>query len=231
MQNLKPMKNRTSVLLHLLFIIIVAVELTGRITGNINIEYPVKPLIMIWMAVYFLRFRKKQEMTNPVLLALFFSWVGDIFLMFSHLGETFFFAGVGGFFLAQLSYIYVFTKYSENGSRGYLERNLIIGFLFLGYAAGIVYLLYPGLEGLMKPVIMIYALSLIGMSMMALNRNGRVNRTSYLLVFLGSVLFVLSDSMIALDRFFREIPMSGFWIMLTYISAQYMIVRGLILEE
>jgi len=91
--------------------------------------------------------------------------------------------------------------------------------------------LYPGLEGLMKPVIMIYALSLIGMSMMALNRNGRVNRTSYLLVFLGSVLFVLSDSMIALDRFFREIPMSGFWIMLTYISAQYMIVRGLILEE
>jgi uncharacterized membrane protein YhhN len=138
---------------------------------------------------------------------------------------------VGGFFLAQLSYIYVFTKYSENGSRGYLERNLIIGFLFLGYAAGIVYLLYPGLEGLMKPVIMIYALSLIGMSMMALNRNGRVNRTSYLLVFLGSVLFVLSDSMIALDRFFREIPMSGFWIMLTYISAQYMIVRGLILEE
>ena len=231
MQNLKPMKNRTSVLLHLLFIIIVAVELTGRITGNINIEYPVKPLIMIWMAVYFLRFRKKQEMTKPVLLALFFSWVGDIFLMFSHLGETFFFAGVGGFFLAQLSYIYVFTKYSENGSRGYLERNLIIGFLFLGYAAGIVYLLYPGLEGLMKPVIMIYALSLIGMSMMALNRNGRVNRTSYLLVFLGSVLFVLSDSMIALDRFFREIPMSGFWIMLTYISAQYMIVRGLILEE
>jgi uncharacterized membrane protein YhhN len=225
------MRNRTSLLLHLLFFIIVTVELAGRITGNIGLEYPVKPLLMIWVALYYLLFRTKREMTTPVLWAFFFSWVGDIFLMFSHTGEHFFFAGVGGFFLAQLTYIYVFATYSENGARGYLERNLIFGFLFLGYAAGIVYLLYPGLEGLMKPVIMVYALSLIGMSMMALNRKGRVNRASFLLVFIGSVLFVLSDSMIALNRFYTEIPLAGFWIMLTYIAAQYMIMRGLILEK
>ena len=48
------MKKRTSILLHLLLAIIVIVELTGRITDNINLEYPVKPLIMIWMALYFL---------------------------------------------------------------------------------------------------------------------------------------------------------------------------------
>jgi uncharacterized membrane protein YhhN len=225
------MRNRTSLLLHLLFFIIVAIELAGRITGNIGLEYPVKPLLMIWVALYYLLFRTKREMTTPVLWAFFFSWVGDIFLMFSHTGEHFFFAGVGGFFLAQLTYIYVFATFSENGARGYLERNLIVGSLFLGYAAGIVYLLYPGLEGVMKPVIMVYALSLIGMSMMALNRKGRVNRASFLLVFIGSVLFVLSDSMIALNRFYTEIPLAGFWIMLTYIAAQYMIMRGLILEK
>jgi uncharacterized membrane protein YhhN len=218
-------------LYHLVFVIIVSVELAGRISGNIGLEYPVKPLIMIWMALYFLRFKSKREITVPVLAAFFFSWVGDIFLMFSDQGEYFFYAGVGGFFLAQLSYIYVFAKFSENGARGYLERNLIIGFLFVGYAAGIVYLLYPGLDGLMKPVIMVYALSLIGMSMAALNRNGRVNRSSFLLVFTGSLLFVLSDSMIALDRFYAEIPLGGLWIMLTYISAQYLIMRGLILEK
>jgi uncharacterized membrane protein YhhN len=225
------MGKRTSMLYHLVFVIIVSVELAGRISGNIGLEYPVKPLIMIWMALYFLRFKSKREITVPVLAAFFFSWVGDIFLMFSDQGEYFFYAGVGGFFLAQLSYIYVFAKFSENGARGYLERNLIIGFLFVGYAAGIVYLLYPGLDGLMKPVIMVYALSLIGMSMAALNRNGRVNRSSFLLVFTGSLLFVLSDSMIALDRFYAEIPLGGLWIMLTYISAQYLIMRGLILEK
>ncbi|MGW8317217.1 MAG: lysoplasmalogenase [Bacteroidales bacterium] len=225
------MNKKTALLLHLLLLVIVVIELCGRISGNIRMEYPVKPLIMIWMSAYFLLHRRKPELTRPVLLAFFFSWLGDILLMFSDRDERFFFAGVGGFFLAQLSYIIIFTRYSESGGKGYLQKNLIVGFLFLGYVAGIFYLLNPGLEGVMKPVLLIYALSLIGMSMMALNRKGRVNRTSFLLVFIGSVLFVLSDSMIALDKFYRDIPLAGFWIMLTYIAAQYLILRGLLLER
>jgi uncharacterized membrane protein YhhN len=67
--------------------------------------------------------------------------------------------------------------------------------------------------------------------MMALNRKGRVNKRSFQLVFIGSLLFVISDSMIAVDKFYGEIPQAGFWIMLTYISAQYLIMRGLILEH
>ena len=84
---------------------------------------------------------------------------------------------------------------------------------------------------MMKPIIIVYALSLIGMSMMALNRLGRVGRSSYMLVFFGSILFLLSDSMIALNKFYSEFWLAGFWIMITYIAAQYMIMRGLILEE
>ena len=225
------MKKTTSLIMHLLLAVIVIVELTGRFTGNINLEYFVKPLIMIWLAVYFMIFRKKKEFTLPVLMAFFFSWLGDNFLMFSGKGEIYFYAGVGGFFFAQLSYIYIFTKYSEHGGRGFLQRNLIIGFLFIAYVAGIYYLLYPGLEGLMKPIILIYALSLLGMSMVALNRHTRVNHTSFLLVFIGSVLFVISDTMLALDKFYIEFSLAGFWIMLTYIAAQYLIMRGLILEN
>lgn len=225
------MQKRTSILLHLLLAIIVFVELAGRFTDNVTLEYPVKPLIMIWMATYFLIFRKKKQFTVPVLVAFFFSWVGDNFLMFSDKNELFFYAGVGGFFFAQLAYIYIFTRYSETGSRGFLQKHLITGFLFIAYVAGIYYLLYPGLEGMMRPIIFIYSLSLIGMSMVALNRHGRVNYMSYLLVFIGSVLFVISDSLIALDKFYMEIPLGGFWIMITYISAQYMIMRGLILEH
>jgi len=225
------MKKTTSLTMHLLLAVIVIVELTGRFTDNINLEYFVKPLIMIWMAVYFMIFRKKKEFTIPVLMAFFFSWLGDNFLMFMRKDEIFFFAGVGGFFFAQLSYIYIFTKYSEHGGRGYMQRNLILGFLFIAYGAGIYYLLFPGLEGLMKPIILIYALTLIGMSMMALNRHTRVNHTSFLLVFIGSVLFVISDSMIALNKFYMEFSLAGFWIMITYIAAQYLIMRGLILEK
>ena len=225
------MKKNTSLLLHLIFAVIVIVELTGRLTDNIQIEYYVKPLIMIWMAVYFLLFKKKSIFTVPVLVAYFFSWVGDNFLMFSGRNELFFFAGVGGFFCAQLSYIYIFTKFREKEAKGKLQKNPWLSLLFLAYVAGMLVLLFPGLEGMMKPIITIYALSLIGMSMMALNRWGRVGAMSFKLVFTGSILFMLSDSMIAFDKFHSEIPLAGFLIMITYIAAQYLIMRGLILEE
>ena len=225
------MNKNTSLLLHLLFAVIVIVELLGRLMDNIQMEYFAKPLIMIWIAVYFLLFKKKSSFTVPVLVAFFFSWVGDNFLMFSGRNELFFFAGVGGFFCAQLSYIYIFTKFSEKGRKGKLQKNPWLSLLFLAYVAGMLVLLFPGLEGMMKPIITIYAFSLIGMSMMALNRSGRVRAMSFKLVFTGSILFLLSDSMIAFDKFHSEIPIAGFLIMITYIAAQYLIMRGLILEE
>jgi len=225
------MKNRTSLLLHLIFAIIVVVELTGRFTDNINLEYMVKPLIMIWVGGYFLLYKKKKEFTVPVLVAFFFSWVGDNFLMFSGNNELFFFAGVGGFFIAQLTYIYTFATFKEKAGKGFLQKNLVLVFPFLVYVSGIYILLFPGLEGLMKPIILVYALSLIGMSMVALNRKERVGQSSFKLVFIGSMLFLASDSMIALNKFYAEFTLAGFWIMITYITAQYLIMRGLILEK
>jgi len=225
------MKKYTSLILHLVLLIIVVIELTGRFTDNIRLEYPVKPLIMIWMAVYFLIYSKKKSFTIPVLIAFFFSWLGDNFLMFSGMNELYFFAGVGGFFLAQLSYIYIFGKYSEGNRRGYLRKKPLLIVFFLLYVAGIYIVLLPGLEGIMKPVILVYALSLMAMSMMALNRRGRVNPPSFRYVFFGSILFLLSDSMIAINKFSTEFPLAGFWIMITYISAQYLIMRGLVYEK
>jgi uncharacterized membrane protein YhhN len=225
------MKTKTSIVLHVIFAVIVMIELQGRLTGTIQTEYFVKPLIMIWIAGYFLMFRRKSAFTVPVLVAFFFSWVGDIFLMFSGRNELFFFAGVGGFFMAQLTYIYVFSKYREKEGVGFLKRNIWISLFFMAYVAGMLVLLFPGLEGMMKPVITIYALSLMGMSMMALNRSGRVGVNSFKMVFAGSLLFMISDSMIAFDKFRSAIPLAGFLIMITYIAAQYLIMRGLVMEE
>lgn len=225
------MQKRTSILLHLLFAVIVVVELTGRFVDLIQLEYMVKPLIMIWIAVYFLLFKQKKKFTVPVLIAFFFSWVGDNFLMFSVKNELFFFAGVGGFFVAQLIYIYTFATFSEVTVKGPIRKNPLLMLPFLVYVAGIYILLFPGLEGLMKPIILVYALSLIGMSLMALNRKGRVGQASFRLVFIGSLLFLISDSMLALNKFYLEFTLAGFWIMFTYIAAQYLIMRGLILEK
>jgi len=225
------MKKNTSLLMHLIFALIVIIELAGRLLDNIQMEYAVKPLIMIWIAVYFLRNKQKTVFTVPVLIAFFFSWLGDNFLMFSGKNELLFFAGVGAFFFAQLAYIFIYTKYGENGGKGYVQKNPWISIFFLAYIAGMLILLLPGMEGMMKPIIAVYALSLMAMSMMALNRSGRVGDSSFKLVFVGSLLFLLSDSMIAFNKFHSSIPLAGFLIMLTYIAAQYLILRGLILEK
>ena len=227
------MKKRTSLLLHLILIVIVVVELLGRLNDNINLEYAVKPFIMVWMAVYFLAFRKKKAFTLPILLAFFFSWTGDMFLMFSggYENELFFFLGIGGFLLAQLTFIYVYTRRAETKVPGLVHRKPLLSLPFLGFVAGIYIFLMPDLEGIMKLVILLYALSLMFMSMMALNRKHRVAHLSYLFVFVGSLLFLLSDSMIAINKFSVEIPEAGFWIMLSYMSAQYLITRGLTAEH
>lgn len=77
--------------MHLLFAVIVIVELLGRLLDNIQMEYFVKPLIMIWIAEYFMLFTRKTAFTIPVLLAFFFSWMGDNLLLLSGKNELFFF--------------------------------------------------------------------------------------------------------------------------------------------
>jgi uncharacterized membrane protein YhhN len=43
---------------------------------------------------------------------------------------------------------------------------------------------------------------------------------------LGALVFILSDSFIAIDRFLRPLPMSDYLVMITYYAAQWMIIQG-----
>nr|MDA3823656.1 lysoplasmalogenase [Bacteroidales bacterium] len=183
--------------------------------------------------VYYLLNAKKKKSIALVLIAFFFSWVGDIFLMFSggYNNEIFFYAGVGAFFFAQLTYIILFLMCKENNIKGFLLRNPLWIIPLAGYGVLIYIMLFPKFEGAMVPIILVYAISLVGMSIAALNRRDRVGVKSFQLVIAGSLLFVASDSMIAIDMFHTEIPQGGFLIMVTYIAAQYLIMRGLILEK
>ena len=99
---------------------------------------------------------------------------------------------------------------------------------YLIYGLVIYTLLFNHLDAVLQIAVFIYMLALLGMSSMALNRLGNVHPLSFALVFAGSVLFVLSDSMIAINRFWITIPLDGFWIMTTYLAAQYLIMQGLL---
>jgi uncharacterized membrane protein YhhN len=226
------MTNRNRILT-IIFAVIAIVALLGSLLDNILLQYPAKPLLMVWIAVYFLLNAKKRSFRAGVLIAFFFSWVGDMFLMFSGGtdNEMFFYADMAGYFGAQVAYIFVFLLSTENDIKGLLLRNPLWIIPLAGYGVLISLFLYPRLEGAMVTIILVYTISLTCMSLAALNRRDRVNFNSFRLVFAGSLFFLVSGSLFAISKYHTPLPYTGFLNMLTYIIAQYLMMRGLILER
>lgn len=219
---------KLNALLHLLIIPLFAAELISRWNNFHTLEYLVKPWLMIWIIAFFWLNTRGENRSVFIYLAFIFSWTGDMFLMLAHRNEMLFYAGVGGFFLAQLSYIKHFLNTPAAIKEGYLIKFPAWTIPFILYLVAVLYLILGGMKGMMIPVILVYALSLIVMSMSALNRKELVDKLSFRLVFIGSVLFVISDSLIALNKFYTDIPRASFLIILTYFPAQYLIMQGLI---
>ena len=222
---------KTNVLLTVIMVLIFIAELYSRWNSFHNLEYIVKPWLLISIGIYYYLNTRSFNRDLFIYLAFLFSWIGDMFLMVAHLDGIYFFAGVGGFFLAQLSYIKAFASDIKSDSKGYVLKYPALLIPFGIYLFLILFLITGRMKGFMIPVIIIYSVALILMSVMALNRKNHVNNASFNLVFWGSVIFVLSDSMIAINKFHTEFPRSSFLIMLTYFAAQYLIMKGLIIKD
>lgn len=154
---------------------------------------------------------------------LFFSWAGDVLLEFPDRNGMFFILGLGCFLIAHLMYLTVFLstpgKNTINGKRLYLIIPVVI------YGGLLIIYLYPHLAEMRIPVI-IYAMVILSMLTAAINRKAKVSEESFYLVLAGAMLFVISDSSIAINKFSHQFAFSGVLIMSTYILAQYLILRG-----
>ena len=86
----------------------------------------------------------------------------------------------------------------------------------------------PKVASALQIPILAYGLTILTMLLTALNRWKSVEKTSFQWVFIGAILFVLSDSLIAISRFVQPFAMSGIAIMLTYAAGQFLIVEGVL---
>ncbi len=179
--------------------------------------YLTKPLIMISMIVfYFLQTRNHRSFQDKLMIvAFFFSLIGDSFLMLSD--TTSFTFGLGSFLITHLIYIFIF-------SRNRLKMNILARISLLAFSISMLFVLKDNVnDSLLIPVI-IYMITITVMAITAAERN--TNPESYRMVLIGAVLFVLSDSLIAINEFVNPIPFSTFLIMGTYVLAQYLICIG-----
>jgi uncharacterized membrane protein YhhN len=150
-------------------------------------------------------------------------------LMFADRDEAFFMMGLLAFLIGHILYIFTYRQHqSGDPEKGLLSTQKIrYSFPVILAGTGLIVILFPTLRGLKLPVL-VYSVAIMIMVITALFRYGRTNTDSFWLVFGGSVLFMISDSILALNKFYSPIPLAGFLIMLTYSAAQYLIVKGII---
>ena len=219
-------------LLHLLFIVIVLGVLTGEYLKLPLIDHIFKPLIMLWIGGYFYLYSKGIDKTvvRMALSAFMASWAGDLFMMFAD-QFIYFVMGIASFLTAQVFYVFLFLRtINLSGKKSFLKKKPVWLIAYIAYGIVIYIILFPHLDGVLKPAVLIYVLAILSMSSMALNRLENGHPKSFTLVFAGSLFFVASDSMIAINRFLVPIPYEGLLIMSTYIGAQYLIMRGILMQ-
>lgn len=100
----------------------------------------------------------------------------------------------------------------------------------IAYGIGLFYFLLPHLGDLKIPVL-VYAVVICSMLLATVHIYFNVNEPSNKLYVGGALLFVVSDSLLAVNKFYHPIYLSGVLIMLTYCMAQYFIVAGFVREK
>lgn len=198
------------------------------------LEWTCKPLLMITLGLYYLSSidRLGEYFSKPVIGAIFFSLIGDVALMLQGFNENLFIVGLGAFMIAHAAYIFAYQQHRFSGEEraflGIQKFRFSLPIVLAG--TGLITILYPHLGDLKIPVI-IYALVLIIMVMQALFRYGRTNDISFWFVFVGALLFMVSDSLIAINKFLHDFELAGLLIMSTYMAAQLLIIRGLVIHS
>ncbi len=98
---------------------------------------------------------------------------------------------------------YIIAYQKTGAAQGKTRPGVLAGFAFVGIA--LIWVLYPGFSGMLIPVV-IYALVLLTMGVLTHKRRGATTKVSFMLVAVGAILFVLSDSLIAVNKFAFEVP-------------------------
>ncbi|MEV5611417.1 lysoplasmalogenase [Streptomyces sp. NPDC052225] len=195
------------------FFAVCAADLAALLAGLDTAHTVLKPLLMPALLAYVV------ARGGPRLLcaALLLGWGGDVLLLFDK--DAAFLAGMGCFAAGHVCYIVLFRRY---GTPRAPESRLGIGYFVLLTSS--IGSLWPDLPGDMKVPVAAYSVLLTGMAFTAarLGRNAGI----------GGALFLLSDFLIATDvagwpPFWRQ----DFWIMGTYVAAQYLLAQGVLDER
>ena len=210
----------------ILFLLVLLVNLIAVYSNSESLQFITKPLLMPLLAIYLLLRTNtiNSNLKGWIFLALFFSWAGDIFLLFEERASNFFLFGLSAFLVAQVFYIVFFHNIRM---REYIRGNALLLLLVIVYYSVLFNVLSPYLGNMRLPV-RIYGVVLSFMLMLAMHTMLGKNKKAALWMTMGAILFVVSDSLLAFNKFFSAFNNAGVVTMLTYGLAQLFITEGAI---
>ena len=207
-------------ILFIIYFLITAVELVFIYFNLTDLRWFTKPLLMPLLLFAVIIKRSEIKLYTLILIALFLSWLGDVLLQMKGL----FILGLVSFLLAHVFYIVYFLKIQPQ-QKGLLQRQPLIGIPVLVYIVIFLFLLYPFLDALKIPVT-VYGITIGTMLLMAINTKRKLNEDASNLFFNGALQFAISDSLLAVNMFAYNSVVLSICVMLTYASAQWLIVSG-----
>jgi uncharacterized membrane protein YhhN len=192
------------------------------------LQFIFKPLIIVTLGAFYFSRVATENRSASIAGAIVCSLVGDVLLLNQNCSLCFI-SGLFSFLFTHIFYIMAYRQHrlqeSEDALRGVQRIRFAFPVVLAG--TGLIIILYPVLGDLKLPVVL-YAIVLIVMVLNALFRFGFTSSKSFWLVFVGAILFLVSDSILAINKFLQPVSNGVFIIMLTYIFAQYLIISGLI---
>lgn len=233
------LRSKTTKFYLILFWLTAIVHITSIIIGSEIIKTISKPFLMVFLAGFYWSFAKnirEYRLSLWVYGALVFSFFGDILLMITEQNniwpaiqeETWFILGVFSFMIAQIFYIITYRYFQLNlGQKSGKNITISLSLVVILYTMILWAKLYPNLDDMLIPVT-IYTLTILTMVLISITRHNKTSRKSFLLVFSGAAIFLLSDSMIAINKFISPLGNERLLIMITYILGQFLIISGLI---
>jgi len=205
-------------ILTLLAILSASLHIRAEYYGPRYHVYVFKPLTMVFILLMAVQAGKVETSYYKVaiIVGLLFSLAGDVFLM---LPSDRFIAGLVSFLIAHLCYIAAFTSGTGFGFSWRLLPCAIYGLFIFSILA-------PHL-GKMRLPVLVYMVVILAMAWQAWERWHQAGQSAALLAFLGAVLFVVSDSALAVNRFRGHYKSAQALILSTYFAAQWLIARSM----
>ncbi len=221
------------------FFIICLIHLFARLTDYQKLGNRTKPFILICLIgavfVYCIISKISLLQNLSLIIALFSGCLGDILLL-GQLTDKKFAGGILAFLTGHIFYISIILQIFDFSS---VNLNIVI--LVLAIYAVVIFILWNSLnrpKGIKGGEIIIYAGvesadSFLPLFLIISQFQGIITLSNIILeqlavIFTGGIIFLISDSILAYTIFIKKFKCSDFFVMLTYIIAQYMLTLGLL---